>query len=131
MVNRVWLEYGALRICLHRIYPANPSKTLFHPHPWPSSMKILKGTYEMGIGFSENNDQPPLAATIILSEGTYYEMIHPKGWHYVCPVENITYSLMISGRPWFDIPYIPPKNLLPLTDKTKEEILDFFRAKYN
>ena len=85
----------------------------------------------MGIGFSENNDQPPLAATIILSEGTYYEMIHPKGWHYVCPVENITYSLMISGRPWFDIPYIPPKNLLPLTDKTKEEILDFFRAKYN
>ena len=47
MVNRVWLEYGALRICLHRIYPANPSETLFHPHPWPSSMKILKGTYEM------------------------------------------------------------------------------------
>lgn len=126
-VERVWMSYGALRICLHRIHPAKPSETLFHPHPWPSAMWILKGQYEMGLGAGTANTKPPITATILLQEGNSYEMIHPEGWHYVCPVQNVTYSLMVSGRPWDDTPASLPKKLESLTKEAKEEIVAFFK----
>lgn len=129
-VERVWLEYDTLRICLHRIYPAKPLETLFHAHPWPSAMKILKGTYETGIGLSSDDSQPAIATTLLLNEGDVYEMISPNEWHYVCPIGEVTYSLMISGPPWHNTAPLLAKKLLPLPSQVKTEILDFFKGKY-
>ena len=39
------------RIYLHRIYPCAPGEALFHPHLWPSAMRILSGEYEMAVGY--------------------------------------------------------------------------------
>src|SRR5205823_428108 len=54
-VFRDWSPPGAAegaryRISLHRIHPCAPAEALFHPHPWPSAMRIHSGTYEMGVG---------------------------------------------------------------------------------
>jgi hypothetical protein len=129
-VERVWLQYGSLRINLHRIHASMPSKTLFHKHPWPSSMRILHGIYEMGLGFGAEEAVPPLAATIMLNEGTAYEMINPNGWHYVNPVSDVTYSLMVSGCPWPGRENKSSLILNELSKETKEEILSFFKNKY-
>ncbi len=129
-VERVWLQHGALRIYLHRIHSAKSSETLFHKHPWPSAMKILEGIYEMGIGFSSSDIAPPLAATVLLTEGASYEMTNPDGWHYVNPISEVTYSLMVSGCPWPGREMKSSLQLGELTVKAKEEIINFFKAKY-
>ena len=130
-VERVWLQYESLRINLHRIHAAKSSKTLFHKHPWPSSMRILHGVYEMGIGFgSEEEVVPPLATTIMLNEGTAYEMVSPDGWHYVSPVSDVTYSLMVSGCPWPGRENKSSLQLNALSEEAKEEIIGFFKKKY-
>jgi len=129
-VERVWLQYKDLRICLHRIHPADSSDILFHRHPWPSAMKVLQGTYEMSVGFGATEITPPVAATLLLNTGSYYEMIHPDGWHSVNPKDGSTYSLMISGLPWPGREQKSGLLLKPLSQEAKEEILDFFRGQY-
>lgn len=128
-VERVWRQYEDLRICLHRIHKPT-HEPLFHSHPWPSSMRILQGSYEMGIGYSYNGERPKVAVTTILSEGSSYEMVDPNSWHYVKPLSDVTYSIMISGKPWVVAPPSISQNLKPLTQEAKKEILDFFKTKY-
>ena len=129
-VERLWLQYGPLRINLHRIHAAEPSEVLFHKHPWPSAMRVLDGTYEMGLGFGAGELSPPLAATIMLNEGTSYEMINPEGWHYVSPVSEVTYSIMVSGCPWPGREKKSSLRLGELAAEAKQEILNFFKSKY-
>jgi SAM-dependent methyltransferase len=131
-VERVWLSHGELRICLHRIHPADPAEILFHPHPWPSSMKVLQGTYEMGIGSSseETLTPPAIVTTLELQAGSSYEMVHPHGWHYVNPKGGVTYSLMISGLPWPERDQKSGLTLNALSPEAKAEILSFFRGIY-
>lgn len=38
--------------------------------------------------------------TQVVAPGTMYQMLNPDGWHYVCPMDRPSLSLMISGRPW-------------------------------
>lgn len=98
-VERMWttLQDGS-RLYLHKIYPCK--KALFHPHPWPSAIKVLSGVYEMGVGTSATADDPTESATILLTAGTSYEMIAPNGWHYVRPLAFSSLSLMLTGAPW-------------------------------
>lgn len=129
-VERLWQQYGVLRINLHRIYATPSSEALFHQHPWPSAMRVLNGAYEMGLSFGSKDNAPPLAATLTLNEGSCYEMIHPDSWHYVAPVSDITYSLMISGCPWPEREKKSSLQLKTLPDNSKKEILNFFQTKY-
>lgn len=129
-VERLSTQYNEYRISLHCIHPCSREEVLFHPHPWPSAMRILFGQYEMAIGYSESQTEPPAIATIILSEGSSYEMAHPHGWHYVMPLNKPAYTLMISGPPWNRS---TPKNaepLNPLSDKRKLEMLGLFKEYY-
>ena len=61
-VERVWREYTIndiqYRIYLHRIHPPE-GKALYHPHPWPSAISVLDGSYETGIGYGHNSNTPP------------------------------------------------------------------------
>lgn len=116
-VERLWRDVGGgYRLFLHRIYPCE--EPYFHPHPWPSAIRILSGQYEMGVGFGSGVVSPRCAARMILSTGDSYEMIDPDGWHWVRPLERPTLSLMVTGKPWDrDMPIAPPERpFLPVSN---------------
>jgi hypothetical protein len=127
-VERLWRSWGEFRVSLHRIHPCeNP---LFHPHPWPSAMRILSGTYEMVVGYGAGETPPPIACRLQLSAGTCYEMVEKDAWHWVRPLEKPAYSLMISGLPWAR--WAPPvsRKLPPLSSEASAELLAFFKDVY-
>lgn len=96
-VARVWREFGDYRVNLHCIYPCEESEALMHPHPWPSVMKIHQGKYIQAIAWGSGNMAPPIAATIVMTPGSSYEMSHIDSWHRVAPVEKV-FSLMVTRR---------------------------------
>jgi hypothetical protein len=125
-VERLWLQYDEeYRIYLHRIHPCK--KALYHPHPWPSAIHILLGTYEMRVGYGAGNQEPPTATTLVLREGSEYEMIDPAGWHDVRPLAPV-YSIMVTGKPWNRWSPSPTTKLNPLTPQVHNELLAEFRT---
>jgi hypothetical protein len=105
LVERLWRQEGDLRISLHRIYPC--AKALYHPHPWPSAVRIVSGMYEMGIAKCDNKATLPNLieadseiAKLVLTKGAEYELIHPYAWHYVKPIGKPSLSIMVTDRPW-------------------------------
>jgi hypothetical protein len=129
-VERVYTNYLGLRICLHRITTCDTGTALFHPHPWPSAMRIVAGAYEMNVGYGSGTDIPPTAATILLPAGSAYEMINSDGWHSVRPTTPFSLSLMISGKPWDRVTPKSNYQLSPLSMETKMEILNAFGRMY-
>ena len=127
-VERLWRQWGEHRIYLHRIHPCEPQEALFHPHPWPSAMLVLAGQYEMAMGYGV--EEPPVMATVIMVPGSRYAMTHEDAWHYVRPLEDVAWSLMVSGPPWQRTAPKSDKPLRSLTAQAREEILAFFRARY-
>jgi hypothetical protein len=100
-VDRLWRPFeDRYRIYLHRIEDCEPGEALFHPHPWPSAMRVVLGQYEMAVGYGKGDTPPPIASTLILPEGAAYEMTDPDSWHYVRPVFGPAYSVMVTGEPW-------------------------------
>lgn len=141
-VERVWCQWGAYRVSLHRIHPCKPEEALFHPHPWPSAIYIASGKYEMGVAeqyyipslhtWMDPNPNT-LAVKLVLPAGTYYEMTTWTGCHYVRPIDEPVMSVMITGKPW-KIRVGEDKVKLdnkPLDESVKENILDYFRVHYN
>ena len=131
-VERVWRQYGDYRINLHLIETCEKSEVLYHPHPWPSVMRILSGTYEMDLGAGDpHGSPPPIASTLFLPTGTIYEMTEMTGWHGVRPLEGKSVSIMVSGKPWFKFKLEKPmETMSPLSDERKQEILNRFKTLY-
>ena len=101
-VERLWRPWGPVistgamsipsrfRINLHRIHPCETA--LWHPHPWPSAIRVVTGRYEMGIGYAAEQsldpDQKPVeVARVVLGPGDQYEMIDPAVG-FPCTWEN-------------------------------------------
>ena len=99
-VERLWYQFGPIRINLHKIHPCKESEALFHPHPWPSAMHVLSGTYETAVGSSIWSEEPRIALRGIVNGGFKYEMLYANAWHYVRPIGGPAYTLMITGKPW-------------------------------
>ena len=129
-VERLWCEWFESRIYLHRIHTCEAGEALFHPHPWPSAMKVLEGSYEMAIGYGKGETEPPIAARLMLGAGSEYEMTDPDGWHYVRPLSVPSISLMVTGKPWARILPKSDKPLSELAPEKRREILEFFRSIY-
>ncbi|TSC83275.1 MAG: Uncharacterized protein G01um101419_105 [Parcubacteria group bacterium Gr01-1014_19] len=129
-VERVFGYWAGFRVSLHKIHPCAPEEALFHPHPWPSAMRILSGQYEMAVGYGAGDTPPPVAAKLVLPAGTTYEMINRDAWHYVRPLDKPAFSLLITGTPWGRSAPKSDKPLQPLPKEKKEEIISFFREKY-
>lgn len=91
-VERVWRQWGEYRIMLHRIHPCD--NALMHPHPWPSAIYIASGSYEMGLGYSNTTEKPPIVAKIIAGRGSRYEMVDKYGWHYV--IQILSYICLLN-----------------------------------
>jgi hypothetical protein len=131
-VARLWTQWGENRISLHKIYHCQRKEALFHSHPWPQAAKILQGGYEMGVGYSQDpKSEPPLATRLFIKAGSAYEMTDPNGWHYVRPIHEPSFSIMVTGKPWptNEIAHEKP-NLRPLTSKEKAELLTLFKTFY-
>lgn len=135
-VERLWRQVGDVRVNLHRIHPC--VQALYHPHPWPSAVRVLCGKYEMGVAesdrllaFSHLVEGDREVAKVILTEGAAYEMVNPTGWHYVMPIGQPSLSLMVTAKPW-DPPVFKhddfgkKADLKPLTDEAKQNLLDAF-----
>lgn len=133
-VERLWrnvdIEGVTYRVYLHRIHPCPLNESLFHPHPWPSAMKILSGEYTMLVGFGTGMNAPPVAATLLLPPGAEYEMINPDSWHAVSPNDTPSYSLMVSGPPWERESHKSTKVLEPLSQKAQDSIINAFSMAY-
>lgn len=130
-VERVWTQWGDLRVNLHRIHVCE--KPLFHPHPWPSAMVVCAGAYLMGVGHSEAGEEPREAARVCLERGSSYEMLDPHGWHWVKPLgpDPVAMTIMVTGKPW-ELPAGFPKHgkghvHAELSAEARNGILDWFR----
>jgi hypothetical protein len=130
-VERLWMQWGEYRVSLHRIHPCAPSDALFHPHPWPSAMRILDGKYEMAIGHGKGSEPPPVAARIIAGTDVRYEMTDPDSWHYVRPLERPAMTIMVTGKPWTRASPSSAEPLQPLAESQRCELLAWFRARYS
>ncbi|MBN8828178.1 MAG: hypothetical protein J0H68_05675 [Sphingobacteriia bacterium] len=130
ITERLWKNFNNHRVYLHRIYPCNKEEAFFHPHPWPSAIKIVNGTYEMFIGTSDNENRPKFKTKVVLTSGSYYEMLTSNEWHSVRPINNYTYSIMISGKPFIIGETPRQSHLKPLSEEKKKEIFDFFLENY-
>jgi len=130
-VQRVWCNWGEYRINLHQISSCDTTEALFHPHPWPSAMRLVSGEYKMGVGYTTGKVAPACAATIVLNQGSAYEMVQPNGWHYVQPLTNISLSVMVTGKPWTQTGSEIKKHLSPLSKTRQQELLDLFSEYYN
>ena len=132
-VERIWRYWEGYRINLHRIHHCQPQEPYLHPHPWPSAMHVLQGSYEMVRGFGPGTQAPTILGTTILSAGAYYSMQHPDEWHSVRPLAPVAYSIMLNGQPWNRAMPIAQKSedLNALDDAVKREMLALFAAMLN
>ncbi len=99
-VSRIWFQHGDMRVFIHKIEPCDDSaEALFHPHKWDSAMYICSGKYEMGVGRSKTKKTPSVIdCKLILPKGTFYEMTDKDSWHYVNPIDDACYTIMVTGR---------------------------------
>jgi hypothetical protein len=129
-VERLWRPWGERRVSLHRIFPCGPGEALFHPHPWPSAMRVLDGEYEMAVGYGRGEATPPVAALMVARGDFRYEMTDPDAWHYVRPLRAPTLSVMVTGKPWDRPAPRSDKPLVPLSAAQRAELFRLFRLHY-
>jgi len=133
-VERLWRPYESqYRLMLHRIHPCETA--LYHPHPWPSAVKVVSGQYEMGVSgpfLQRSMTSSAEVAKIVLFENSTYQMLNPYGWHYVKPLGEPSLSIMVTGKPFDPQVYShedfgKKADLKPLTDAGKINLLRTFR----
>ena len=129
-VERVYRDHGSHRISLHVIHPCGPEDALFHPHPWPSAMRVLSGDYEMTVGAGAGDTPPPHVLTLRVGGCFEYEMTHPDGWHRVRAIGVPAVTVMVSGPPWQRWSPGSDAPLGPLSPQRVDEILSTFREHY-
>jgi hypothetical protein len=134
LVKRIWFQHEEYRVYLHKIFPTTNGigmDALFHPHPWQSAIRILKGQYEMGIGHSVTDEIPSIDCKLILGKDSAYEMTEENGWHYVAPIGGPVFSLMVTGQlNKRKMPVEPKKEFQELKDWEKDDIINAVRSYY-
>jgi hypothetical protein len=117
-----------LRVFLHRIHPCD--HPLYHPHPWPSAVRLVDEPYEMDVGYGPSDKPPPTATTLWLRPASIYAMIEPDGWHSVKPLAHPCLSVMVVGRPWER--WSPGKGVSHgrLSSEAAQDLLETFRRYY-
>lgn len=98
---RAFLQHEDTRICLHRFEACDPEDSFAHPHPWPSSMLILSGEYDMAVAHTPDlkSNEPSPVIHVTLGAGSIYHMNDRHTWHQVIP-RTRCYSLMVNGPRW-------------------------------
>lgn len=137
-VERLWTPWREYRIYLHKIHPCEPADALFHPHPWPSAMRVCSGTYEMTVGYGKGQELPPVACRMIVRVGMapeasmafWYEMTDPDAWHAVRPINAPCYTVMVTGKPWGREAPKADHPLKPLSSEQKDAMIKWYSRFY-
>lgn len=130
-VERLWIQLEDHRLFLHRIHPCEESDALFHPHPWPSAVRVVSGQYEHRVGWRRSNDTNlvetwRVATTSVLGAGSTYEMVEPEAWHSVRPLEAPSDSIMVVGplyEPRVKMPNAPTEKQGPLSARRFDALM--------
>ena len=134
-VERLWIQHGDLRVFLHRIHPCDDSSELYHPHPWPSAVRVVSGKYEHKIGTkNEVLTRGILGASFGRLEGSEYEMVNPNACHSVRPLGGPSDSIMIAGplhEPRVVMPHIPVEKQGPLDPERFEFLFEMWHDRIN
>lgn len=69
-----------------------------------------------------------MAATLVVSAGTTYEMVERDGWHSVRPIDAPVLSLMVAGKPWERWSHKPTGTLHPLSEDARAVLLAEFQT---
>ena len=97
---RAWIQMDEYRVCLHRFETCDEHEAFPHPHAWPMACKILKGSYNMKFGVSEDRtSKPKMLGQVMFNAGSSYEMTDPMTWHTVVPNEEC-WTVMVNAPPW-------------------------------
>lgn len=126
-VERLWRQWGKNRIFLHRIYPCHKEYALWHPHPWPSAVRVVTGRYEHRTG-----EAGGWRVKSVLVAGCEYEM-RCDAWHSVRPLHGPSDSVMVTGQPFIpkvEMPLPPPKKQGPLSPERFNELFDTWSVRF-
>ncbi len=124
-VERLWLQHGSHRVFLHRIYPCRADEALWHPHPWPSAVRIVAGRYEHAVSLADPSATAPprrdrrVLLRSLLTAGSEYALTDRDSWHAVRPVAEPVDSVMLIGTPYdppVSMPAPPKKPQSPLSE---------------
>lgn len=126
-VERLYRPHERGRLYLHRIAPCELDAALFHPHPWPCAIRVLRGRYETTTGFGPGDRVPPVASRLLLEAPFSYEMTHPDAWHAVAPRGGSALTVMVTGEPWDRWSPRSSAPLRALSRDAREELLSAFR----
>ena len=97
------------RIMLHEIESCKSEEALQHPHPWPSAVRVINTftPYEMGVGhdlidefMGDATGNVGWGAVMTICGEFRYTMADEDGYHYVRPIRDCAYSVMLTGQPW-------------------------------
>lgn len=133
-VERLWRQWGDCRICLHAIHALDEDETrepLFHPHLWPSAMRV-HDSYTMDVGYGNPDDPAPaVILTQTLAAGSTYAMEDPWTWHSVRPPTKTSRSTMVMG-PLYDSVQRPSplKKRLELPKSMHGLMIEIFQEYY-
>lgn len=134
-VERLYTVYNGFRIFLHVIHQTDGT-CLYHKHRWAAAFKQVNGSYEMGITYSEkelNSEEAhamPDVAKFVISRGNYYEMTQTDCMHYVKPISDKSYSIMLTKDLYPEAEFRKEsltKELSELSIERKLEILEQFK----
>ncbi len=129
-VERLYRPWAEGRLMLHRIHPCDRHQALLHPHPWPCAVRVLSGSYEMGIGHGTGVDEPTIAVRVVAHRGMEYSMTDRNAWHTVRPTSTAALTVMVTGPPWERDAPLQPGPLGPLERTAVDEMLEAFRGFY-
>lgn len=128
VIERLFLQFEGIRAYLHRLGPCAPEDKWWHPHVWPSVMKVLEGHYRMDFG----KDGAGSVAVIEAVGGITYEMPTRESWHAIYPATTC-WSIMIAGEYWPGVVLPPLKhgaNQGRLQAGERAELFHKFRSLY-
>lgn len=98
-LKRLWRPWNEYRINLHHFTACQDTEEFPHPHPWKMVVRILEGTYLMGLGRASDLLTPPKMIYKKYYPGEYYEMLEEDEWHAIRPLGAEALTIMVSGPP--------------------------------
>jgi hypothetical protein len=130
-LKRLWRQWYQYRINLHHFTSCTQEEEFPHPHPWRMAVRILEGSYVMGLGYRTKYPTSPDLIYREYKPGDSYEMTRANEWHAIRPLGDEALTIMVSGPVVFEQNKIfANKPSRPLTQVERSELFGRIRSHY-